>query len=132
MTRTTVALCVITAALLVGREMPFGTGPGGGGENPSLELTDRIEIEPGLVAELYVPETVQPADSSEARLRLENRTMRGLGLRTPSVRLTRPSVYYASGARDGQRAETNGTQLLCAAVVTNRDIGAGGAETATQ
>ena len=130
MTRTTVALCVLTAALLVGCEMPFGTGPGGGGENPSLELTDRIEIEPGLVAELYVPKTVQPADSFEARLRIENQTMRGLGLRTPSACLAYPSVYYASGSRKGERAEMKGTQLLCAAVVTDRDIGAGQAETA--
>jgi hypothetical protein len=130
MTRTTVALCVLTAALLVGCEMPFGSGPGGGDGSPP-ELVDQTQIEPGLVAELYVPETVQPADSFEARLRLENRTMRRLDLRTPSACLTYPSVYYASGSRDGERAEMKGTQLLCAAVVTNRDIGAGEAQTAT-
>jgi hypothetical protein len=109
--------------------MPFGTGPGGGDGSPP-ELVDQVEIEPGLVAELYVPETVQPADSFEARLRIENQTMRRLDLRTPSACLTYPSVYYASGPRDGERAEMKGTLLLCAAVVTDRDIGAGQAETA--
>ena len=130
MTRTHVAFCVLTAALLAACEMPFGTGPGGGDHGP-LELADQIEIEPGLVAELYVPETVQPADSFQARLRLENRTLRGLDLRTPSACLAYPSVYYDSGPRKGERAEMKGTQLLCAAVVTHRDIGAGQAETAT-
>jgi hypothetical protein len=56
--------------------------------------------------------------------------MRRLDLRTPSACLTYPSVYYASGPRDGERAEMKGTLLLCAAVVTDRDIGAGQAETA--
>jgi hypothetical protein len=126
MTRTTVALCVLTAALLAACEMPFGTEPGDGAPP---ELVERTQIAPGLVAELYVPETVQPADSFEARLRIENQTMRRLDLRTPNACLAYPSVYYASGSREGERAEMKGTQLLCAAVVTDRDIGAGQAET---
>lgn len=130
MTRTPVALFVLTAALLASCEMPFGTEPGGG-EGAPTRLTDQIEIEPGLVAELYMPETVQPTDSFEARLRIENQTMRGLDLRTPSACLAYPSVYYAhhtNGPRE--RAEIKGTQLLCASVVTHRDIGAGQVETA--
>lgn len=121
---------LFAAALLAACEMPFGTGPGGGDHGP-LELADEVEVEPGLVAELYVPETVQPADSFQSRLRLENRTLRGLDLRTPSACLAYPLAYYDSGPRKGERAEMKGTQLLCAAVVTHRDIGAGQAETAT-
>ena len=130
MTRTPTVICVLTAALLAGCEMPFGTEPGGGEDAPT-RLTDQVEIEPGLLAKLYVPETAEPADSFQARLRLENRTLRGLDLRTPSACLTYPSVYYASGPREGERAEMRGTQLLCAAVVTHRDIGPGQTKTAT-
>ena len=131
MKRVSLLLCFLAATLLAACEMPFGSGPGGGDGSPP-ELVDQVEIDPGLVAELYMPETVQPADSFEARLRIENQTMRGLGLRTPSACLAYPSVYYAhhtNGPRE--RAEIVGTQLLCAAVVTDRDIGAGQAETAT-
>lgn len=110
--------------------MPFGTEPGGGDGSPP-KLVDQIENEPGLVAELYMPGAAEPADSFEARLRIENQTMRGLDLRTPSACLAYPGVYYASRPREGKRAEMKGTMLLCAAVVTDRDIGAGQAETAT-
>jgi hypothetical protein len=130
MTRTPVFLCVLTAALLIGCEMPFGAEPGGG-ESVPPELTDRLQVEPSLVAELYVPDTVVAADSFETQLRIENRAQRRLDLRTPSACLVRPEVYYNSGPKKGERAEMKGSQLFCAAVVTHRDIDPGEVQTAS-
>lgn len=129
MTRTTVALCVLTAALLAGCEMPFGTAPSDGGEEPGPEHRDKVQVEPGLVARLYAPEQVASGDSFDVRVRVENVAGRAVQFQTPNSCLVRPGVYYAGGPKEGERAEMKGSLIGCLTVITERQARPGEAKT---
>lgn len=130
MTRRSIILCVLTAALLVGCEMPFGAAPIDGGEEPGLdEPRDKVQVEPGLVARLYAPERVTSGDTFDVRVRVENVSGRAVQFRTPNSCLVRPGVYYAGGPKEGERAEMKGSLLGCLTVITERQAGPGDAET---
>jgi len=129
MTRTSVAFCVLTAALLVGCEMPFGTEPRDGGEGPGLEPRDEVSIEPGLVATLYAPKRVARGDTFDVSVRVENVAVRSVQFQTPNSCLVRPAVYYGTGPKEGERAEMKGSLIGCLAVITERQVEPGEAET---
>jgi len=129
MTRTTIAFCVLTAALLVGCEMPFGSEPRDGGEGPGLEPRDEVSIEPGLVATLYAPERVVPGDTFDVSVRVENAAGRTVQFQTRNSCLVRPAVYYGDGPKEGERAEMKGSLVGCLTVITERQVDPGEAET---
>lgn len=76
------AVFILSAALFVGCEMPFGIGAGGGGDTADLDVRDRVEIQPGLVAKLYAPERVAAGDSFQVRFTAENTTEDSIHVQT--------------------------------------------------
>jgi len=76
------AVFILSAALLFGCEMPFGIGAGSGGDTADLDVRDRVEIEPGLVAKLYAPKRVAAGDSFEVRFTAENTTEDSIQVQT--------------------------------------------------
>jgi len=82
MTHSCIVFCVLTAALLVGCEMPFGIGSGGGEDSPSPQLRDEVQVQPGLALRLYAPERVAPGDPFDVRFTAENTTSGSIQLQT--------------------------------------------------
>lgn len=120
MTRTSLAFCVLTAVLLVGCEMPFGTDPGDGRGGPGLEPRDEVRVEPGLVATLYAPERVSAGDTFDVSVRMENRTWQTVRLQTPTSCLFEPGVFS-----EGERIQMEGSSVGCLQAITERTISPG-------
>lgn len=107
MTRRTVALCVLTATLLAACEMPFGIGSGGGGESPSPQLRDEVQIEPGLTARLYAPKQVAAGDSFQVRFTAENTTSGAIQLQTGAC-WGQPAAFFG-----GEQVPLVGSRQVC-------------------
>jgi hypothetical protein len=107
MTRTHVAFCVLTAALLIGCEMPFGIGSGGGEDAPSPQLRDEVQVEPGLALRLYAPERVAPGDSFEVRFVAENTTGYSIEVQTGAC-WGQPAAFFA-----GEQVPLVGSRQVC-------------------
>jgi hypothetical protein len=108
MTRTSFALCVLTAALLVGCEMPFGIGSDDGEGPPSPQLRDEVQIEPGLTARLHAPRQVAAGDSFEVRFTAENTTSGAIQLQTGAC-WGQPAAFFG-----GEQVPLVGSLQICA------------------
>lgn len=107
MTRTTIVLCVLTAVLLVGCEMPFGIGSGGGEDPPRPQLRDEVQVEPGLALRLDAPETVAASDSFNVRFVAENTTGDSIEVQTGAC-WGQPGAFFG-----GERVPLVGSKQVC-------------------
>jgi hypothetical protein len=96
-----------STALLLGCEMPFGVGSNDGGDAPSLEVRDQVEIEPGLVAKLYAPERVATGDSFQVRFTAQHVIEQPIQVRTGAC-WGQPAAFL-----DGDQVPLAGSYQVC-------------------